>query len=166
MNDIPFDDGYIKFSVEEIPEQDIISLRIDLNNWDDGYFAFSNCEKRLDEIRSKTSFHNLIAGNHSLQDIHGYLIEIDLWRNRNSIFEEISIERDDNCFLYQKWSLGLQACDDDGIKCYFRTMKTMFRENTKLFKDHEIESIEVVVPEKRLHFFITKKVEKHESFCT
>lgn len=147
-----FYEGFIKYQVKfEIEDE------IELRDWDDGYIAFSNGEKRLKELLSMFSISTiselLQLKFNPVDGIEGYVVEVDLWRSRNNVYEEISIEREDRGFLLQHWILSQKELENSK-PCYLREVETLPRKNS-LFK--RLSSIEVIIPEFRLHFFITKE---------
>ncbi len=148
-----FEKGFIEYKVSREPA---IDQDLTCQDWDDGYLAFSKGEKRLENIdlAKLNDFQNQKV--QGIGSVEGYLMEIDLWRSRNGIYEEIAIERDDTGFYCQKWELDTENKE---FNCYYRRVKTLVRKaigNAKeIFKNDELQSIEVVYPEKRLHFFIT-----------
>ncbi len=152
-----FEDGYVEYGTLNLKTFDELDNQIDLSDWDDGYLAFSNCELRLDE---KIKTHNLLSlsqGNVkslNLLNAEGYLMEIDLWRQRDGIVEEISLEREAHGWWYQGWKLDTKNTAEPN--CYYRSHNGMVRQGkTPIFKDGDISSIEIIAPDKRLHFFIS-----------
>ncbi len=148
-----FKEGCIEYTVEMKTAESFPN--IDLNDWNDGYIAFSNDEIRVQHIKNRSLKDMLNGRVEGINGIEGYLIEIDLWRNKDGIYEELSIEREDREFLYQGWKLYTQLKENQKHNCYFRVVDTYARANSKIFKDNELKSIEVIFPEHRLHFFIT-----------
>lgn len=151
-----FNDGCIEYSVtSKIP------VGFFLEGWDDGYVAFSNKEFRLEEIKKKLDGKSLSAIENInvkgvIEGAEGFLMEIGLWRKSDDgSYAEISIEREDVGFLVQEWKLS-KVKSDRSMLCYYREVETKPRGNS-IFKDSSIKSIEVIVPENRLHFFLTVK---------
>jgi len=157
-----FQEGIIEYEIlanQEIAEV-MKSLR-DLSDWFDGYLAFSNYEKRLDESIKKLKVGDLLSRKFKCKDIagipdaQGYLMEIGLWCGREGEVEEICVEREDAGFHIQKWSLHKTASGaNNGFRCYYRYVDVLPRKNTKIFKEGLNRACEVVVQEKRLHFFL------------
>lgn len=161
-----FKEGFVAYTVaHELPPD------FSLDGWDDGYIAFSNKEFPVNNKIKGMPFKDIIKvrynkGNlppDALKDAEGYLMELDLWRHKDGVYEEISIEREDRGFLVQHWKLYADGKEGDGYEatgnkgkfnCYYywRVAETKPRGNS-IFKD--LKSIEVVYPEHRLHFFLT-----------
>lgn len=143
-----FEKGFVSYTVtSKVPDN------LSFNSWADGYIAFSKGEMRLNEIKYR-DFSELIKNRITgISGVDGYVMEINLWKsNGDGSYEEISIEREDKGFFIQSWKLSKNEIDD-GIMCYYREVNTQPRGNS-IFK--ELKAIEVIVPEYRLHFFITK----------
>lgn len=155
-----FMDGFIKYDVLVLDTPELQKEHLDnigLSDWADGYLAFSNTEKRLSDLKT----HNLPdLFSKGLSGVEGYLMEVDLWKNKNGIYEEVSIEREDDYLLLQMWTLDATS---QMKNCYYRKVETIPRGSTlqptrslqPTFKDKDLNSLEVVFPEKRLHFFIS-----------
>lgn len=169
---------YISKMVEKIPENCFSDT-----DWKDGYYSFSHTEIRKREFHNNKTLHdeilnkreNLLYERISLNGEDGnpktaYLMEIGLWKNSSfdngKIFEEISIERDDNGFFLQQWKLFTgkkldfgsgSGSESEWLECYYKTAETKQGKGAAftLFKGNELESIEIIIPEKRLHFFLT-----------
>lgn len=129
--------------------------------WNDGYLAFSNREIRWRE-RSGHLLSNLLEGkaDGKIHGMEGYLMDVGLWRSENDrLFEEICIEREDLGLFFQRWILITAEFEPGKPNCYYRHAHTMagggHSQNHWVFKTSDLKSIEVVVPETRLHFFIT-----------
>ena len=126
--------------------------------WRDGYATFSRGEVRLAMLGSHTAAHLWEERVNNLPDCEGFLMEMDLWRDDGKgTYEEISIEREDDGFFCQYWRLEMSG--NKQANCYFRRAKTEPRRplggRPSLFGEGELLSWECVVPEHRLHFFIT-----------
>ena len=157
MKNNDYKDGFVtytmKFSIDDT----------DLESWDDGYLAFSNTELRInDKLLNGLKLEDILNGSSSVNGVEGYLMEVDLWRHEGGVYKEISIEREDRGFLVQRWSLHTNIKENekpDGYKCYYRKVNTLPRrpiaDGARLFGDGELQSVEVIVPKRRLHFFIT-----------
>jgi len=153
-----FIEGFLVYECESKSIENLLK-DYDFAGWDDGYLAFSKGERRLQDI--KDDIKDLIKGDKQgkvagLERIEGYLMEINLWRTKDECPEEIVIERDDNGFYCQRWNLFKQAPPkkENLYDCLYRTADTFPRRNS-IFKDQPFESIEVIVPQNRFHFFIS-----------
>lgn len=156
MKNNGFIDGFLVYECESKSIENLLK-DYDFAGWDDGYLAFSKGERQLQDIKDKIK--DLIKGDKQgkvagLEGIYGYLMEIDLWRKNGDCPEEISIERDDNGFYCQRWNLFKKVPPEKYYDCLYRTVDTFPRRNS-IFKDQPLESIEVIVPQNRFHFFIT-----------
>ena len=159
MNTSEFQDGYLIYTCE-LKTLESVCADIDFTGWDDGYLAFSNKELRMREISA--GIESLLQGDElgkvtTIDGVEGYLMEVDLWRGADNGFEEISLERGDEGILCSRWKLATHK-PGEGIKyypCRWRQVATFPRANS-IFHNHELQSIEVIVPENRFHFFITK----------
>lgn len=154
-----FADGWVEYTAREIPENNIDLKEVSPANWDDGYLAYSQGEIRIDKRMNDIDFVNR---THGTNGVKGYLMEINFWKKTVDTYEEISIEREDSGFFYQKWTLHTKPGDyaKPNYRCHYRKAPTMVREpigkGAKQFEDDDLSSIEVVCPERRLHFFITE----------
>lgn len=127
--------------------------KISLKGWDDGYLAFSNTERRLREVDIELG--SLLDGNfEGLLAVEGYLMEIGLWRRLENIYEEVSVEREDAGFFRQWWKLEKLSNGDKRGNCFYREVNTLPRPNS-IFKETGLRSLEVIVQDCRLHFFMT-----------
>ncbi len=154
-----FEDGIVGYEIYKVESEKIASL-VDIEAFREGggYIAFSNCEKRLNEIPHKdTSIKDLFVDRcDAIQGVEGFLMEIGLWRDNDGVFEEISIEREDHGFLFQRWTLAKSPDKVKGVECFFRNINTTVRSSRcSIFAEGELGTIEVICPGKRLHFFIT-----------
>ncbi|HOL06556.1 MAG TPA: hypothetical protein PK864_11085 [Syntrophorhabdaceae bacterium] len=128
----------------------------DLKQWDDGFLAFSNAEFRIahidlpiDDLKERV--------NGKISKAEGYLMEVDLWRKKDGAYEELYVERDNRDFLIEKWVLLEQKdSESTGYMCFWRDTDVVINERS-IFKKEEISAVEVIVPDVRLHIFITKK---------
>ncbi len=155
-----FDKGYIDYTVEKKNIDDLEKENIDLSTWGDGYLAFSNKELRLTDLPGDSDINTLLKDKiTNINGIEGYLMEINLWGKNNEAYEEISIEREDSGFLYQRWKLHTELKENHEPNCYYRKVDTLPRKPIagaeRLFNSNELKSIEVIVSSGRLHFFIT-----------
>lgn len=130
-------------------------------SWEDGFVAFANGEKRLGDISEipldAVFFAQKINGRLD-QKIEGYVAELNLWRKEESLMLEISAEREENTFFVQSWKLDTAPAPGTG-NCWYREAATRtgshHKDGRRIFSD-ELKTIEVVWPEKRLNFFITR----------
>jgi len=156
MNEKAFKVGIVRYESFETstpPE-------INLSDWDDGFLAFSKEELRLKDVKgSNYGLKRLLTTRNPIPGQEGYLMEVDLWRARDGTCEEVSIEQDYGVFFTQKWILFPELKEGiDGMRCFYRFSETMPRSLSikhGLFSESELGTIEVIVPEKRLHFYIT-----------
>jgi len=151
VNQNAFSDGFIEYHTSLKPLSDARSL-LQSGDWKDGYAAFSNAEIALDKISAAQISDAMEGRVQGIQGVEGYLVETDLWWHTNEYFEEISIEREDNGFYCQHWKLHQKP---ENANCYYRSVETLPRNNSTVFKDTPLQSVEVIWPERRLHFFIT-----------
>lgn len=116
-----------------------------------GYAAFSTYEEELETEKMK-EFQD--AGK--MDDTIGCLMELGAWRTRkDGVFEEIAVEREGKDFLIHTWCLSTPS--NGKVNCYFREAETGFQKTAKKKVTFEkMLSMEVVVPDARLHFFITR----------
>jgi hypothetical protein len=145
-----FIDGYLVYEVctEPVP-------RFELSEWSDGYLAFSNAERRLSELKSVGAAPLLAGRVLGIDGVEGYLMEVNIWRCRDGVYEELSVEREDRGFYVQRWRLETREPAGKSPNCYFRPAPTKPRKNSGLFSEDDLRSVEVVCPETRLQFFIT-----------
>jgi hypothetical protein len=127
--------------------------------WDDGFAAFGNDERRLADLGGTNALSGLLQGRISNQpNLEGFLMEVGLWRNDGACYEELSLEREGDDFFVQHWRFWLTTGgQQDGQPCYYREAATFVRGNLhKLFPENAISTYEVIVPEDRLRFYLTK----------
>lgn len=129
-------------------------------NWQDGYVAFANGEKRLSDLSQIPLASAFLTEriNGKLDGIEGYVTEINLWRCHGSVIEEIAVEREENTYLVQHFCLDT-APELEG-NCQYRHAVTRAgahhsRTGSQLFSG-PLESVEVIWPENRLNIFLTK----------
>lgn len=183
-----FQAGLCCYRVETI--QAIPQVFLQPDQWKDGFYAFSHRE-----IRKKAFDPAMVAGldlfreRCRLDKSPAYLMEIGLWRqshtsgeqldsDRDTFFEEISLERDDQTFFLQTWTLyphehsshfGSQTVEPgasphktaslshgcDGLfPCRYRPVPTLPSPNS-LFQNRDLYSMEIIVPQLCCHFFLT-----------
>ncbi len=159
-----FKQGYLIYSVKENLAVSELSDLIKSLTWDDGFIAFSQGEFRwqgkgfdtIDDLKT------LLSVRHKGKGYEGYVMEADLWREDGGmLYEELSIERDSTGFFVQHWQLHTSidtVGDRKAFNCYYRhTHKVIPLRQSKLFQKGELSAIEVVVPEFRLHIYLTTK---------
>ncbi|KJR40059.1 hypothetical protein MCHI_004043 [Candidatus Magnetoovum chiemensis] len=152
--------GYIEYDTSFVDTFDDINKCVGtLNDWDDGYLSFSTNEFRRSapEISGRDLETLMTGAVNGIKDTAGYLLEVDLWRTKSGVYEEISIEREDKGFLWQKWRLFPydKIPADREPNCYYRKVKVYTLDNSKVFKPGKTDAIEVVCYEKRMVFFMT-----------
>ena len=151
-----FSEGRLTYTVEEMGAEKAAQILGEA--WEDGYLAFSNREVRLAAIsredRGKLSEGRIWENQLALG---GYLMEAGLWRvdKDSGNIVEACLEREDGRFLLQRWELAMEA--DEAVNCHWRLHKNL-PTRTDLAFQNGIDAVEVIVPEKRLHFFITRTV--------
>lgn len=165
-NNMSFSKGVIQHEVlTALTAEKVIEKIGNLSDsqWTDGYLAFSNgeCRKiKLDKQDIRTLLGNNRFGKENsvtgFSEAEGYLIEIGLWRGNGDSAEEIYVEREDSGFFVQTWKLFKKSAEGNAEQetCYYRLVDTLPRGNS-LIRDAISKAYEVVVPLKRLHFFIT-----------
>ena len=147
-----FKQGFIKFSANKTDKTEILNLLEDFEDFKDGFIAFSNIEKRAHEINK--DFNELLNGRITgLPNVEGYLTEMDLWKNTESEYFEIYIERVENGFYYNYFHLISEKSKEGYENCLYREMKIYPVKS--LFKPGDLSGIEVIIPEKRINIFIT-----------
>ncbi len=122
----------------------------------DGFVAFSSVEMRIGSISS--AFKELLDGKVS---DYGYMLEMDIWKNDVNNFHELYIKRDSSLFYYNNIHLltdsdSFNNLSEDYQLCFYcRVGRTFNLPQNHTFSSGELDCIEVVVPETRLHIFIT-----------
>jgi len=164
-----FMDGILCYMSKSV-ERDKLKEEIgELKDWDDGYLAFSNLEKRLKDLRNLDI--DALSGkvNGIVEDAEGYLMEADLWRSKDDgwekIYEEIYVEREDGRFFVERWTLMINESQKDkvdgkGYFCFWRRMNPLIHKpslDKHLFSEDELGAIEIIVPEARLHIFMSER---------
>jgi hypothetical protein len=159
MADRSFQAGFVKYKTG-LKTADEAGALIDNPKckWTDGYLTFSKGELPLKSLPTGP-LSAMIAGtvpgikDRKGEDIQGYLMEVDLWCKRDGCYKEISLERDDAVFYLQKWELAPDPIDGAQI-CYWREVDILPHAKSTVFAA-DIKALEVIVPERRLHFFLT-----------
>jgi len=155
-----FQDGQLLYETATlVSPSDLSEDRGLQSEWNDGYAAFSRGEVRLTgvpNIKVPDLSNEKVSG---VNGVEGYLMELNLWRHDGEgIFEEIIIEREDGGYFCQYWKLNTKSTTRE-TNCYYRQAETFPRKTIggrkPLFADNEMRSLECIVPEHRLHFFIT-----------
>lgn len=159
-NTSDFRPGSLVWSAALLTTSDITRRYFD-KGWDDGFAAFSNAECRLQELGGWEHLPGLL--DHRLEGhagLEGFLMEGGLWRRdtASEVFEELALEREGAQFFVQYWCLSFQKGDDrKGQRCYVRPMETFARGNLhQVFPEKTIPAFEVIVPEDRLRFYMTR----------
>lgn len=124
-------------------------------SWQDGVVTFSVDELRLKNIGTEKLQEYLGGRSDQNGGPEGYLMELNCWRKADQNYEELALERQGETFSAQYLKLLTNASDETGMLCYYRTAQTVVRNNIEAL-DHELTSIEVVVPEYRLRFYLTR----------
>jgi hypothetical protein len=152
-----YKDGLLNYEVSKIriPSQ-FAELKKDLLSvqWQGGYVAFSASEENLDvnkigELLAKIG--KRFAGK-------GYVMELCAWASISDAHEEISLERDDDGLLFQHWKLN----KNEGFECYYRDTAVEIRRKS-ILRSQKLKAVEVICPDRRLHFFLTSEIETHET---
>ena len=147
--------GCVEF-IQDFKEEKEIKELLCLDEWDDGYLTFSQKELRLSQVVSVPVDELFKQKDGSTLEVKGWLIEVDLWRYRDNCFEEISIEREDDRFFLQTWTLSTNVKAEQS-NCFYRKVYPLSN-HTKLFESSELIAFEVIAHQERLHFFITRGV--------
>lgn len=154
-----FHEGYLSYEVHfNISDFN----KYDWSLWDDGFLAFSDHEIRFDKQSDPGRIPSLLSGDNQ-KTANGYLMELNLWRaSSQGIFRELVLEREGESFFVQDLTLYKTPPEGKKPNCYFADADTRPPEinpkKTKrksLFELNQLGSIEVVVPESRLHVFLT-----------
>lgn len=148
-----FQDGILLYQADQVSIDGGVP---NLSEWDDGFIAFSDGEIRLDQAREVVPEHLFADRVAENKPFSGYVMEVDLWRQREGAFEELVLEREDSGLYRQYWKLRPSA-EAGETNCYFRTAATRRRspiERASVFATDDLRCLEVIHPENRLHFFI------------
>lgn len=151
---VEFAPGNLKYRQEIKNSEDVLRVLAEAD-MKQGYAAFSKGEIRLPDAGLVVNA-DLLNERTALKDCDGYLMELNLWKNEGTIFEEIAVERTDEGFLTQEWKLDISEIEQGN--CWYRFRKHPVLENSRLYKD-KIETIETIMPKHRLHFFITRSTD-------
>lgn len=157
-------DGWLIYNVRQNAAVAEVCDLIRALSWDDGYIAFSKGELRWQGKPLNDTQDLIILFNHPHKDkdIEGYVMEAGLWRQDGElIYEELSIERDAGGFFTQHWQLHTSKDtigDKKYLPCYYRyAQKVLPLRQSKIFKKGEIRAVEIIVPDYRLHIYMTTK---------
>jgi len=165
-NNNTFKMGIINILRKEIYEVDeLINIfeEYKINEFKEGYVAFSNRELRFSEIEQKIKLTEIVKEKvENIVGIEGYLMEFGLW-NIDSVREgnymEVAFQREDGHFLFEIIELFTQFKNNCKPNCYYRFVNTLpIKRNKKyLIFNNSLKSIEVIKPDDREHVFITYK---------
>ena len=155
MSDEKFEFGKLEIIVEKVePEQ--ASDRALPGEWDDGFAAFSNREKPLAKL--EPSPERLFWDRRDTFGMEGWLMEANLWRNKDGLYEEICLEREDDGIFVQHWKLATGVAEE-AADCLYRTVELVagkpVQRGGDVFTDGRIRAMEIVYPKSRLHIFMT-----------
>ncbi|MCM0755098.1 hypothetical protein M7784_07530 [Desulfovibrio aminophilus] len=129
--------------------------------WNGGYAACSTEETILSDEGKVKAFKEILRGG-SIEtsglfaNPEGPLMEVGLWREDNNLYEEISMEREDGNFIFQRWTLHTND-EHDGRLCYWRKTNFKIQKHLNLL-GNDINVIEVIIPETRMHIFLTTAI--------
>jgi hypothetical protein len=154
-----FQAGWLEWQVKILDAEKVRSGFLE-RAWSDGFVALSNGELRLKDVGGTESLSRLLQGRiENLHDLEGFLMEAGLWRETDGCHEELALEREGDEFFVQHWKLTTgDNSDQAGLRCYFREAKAFVRGNlNKLFPENNIDTFEVIVPEDRLRFYLTRR---------
>ena len=162
MSDKGFKEGSIDYRVASGVTPAALADTVQ-GRWEDGFVAFANGEKRLgdiSEIPLDAVFFAQKINDRLDQEIEGYVAELNLWRKEESLMLEISAEREENTFYVQSWELDTAPVPPGTGNCWYREADTragsQHKDGRRTFTG-ELKTIEVVWPEKRLNFFISRR---------
>jgi hypothetical protein len=156
-----FAEGFMEIQVRTISPDDN-QAGLPLKDWDDGFLAFADTEKRLSAFKSPDSI--LLWNIRTPYGQEGWLMEADLWRTHNGVLEEICMEREDDGLLMQHWKLHTvipktNQASDCGDICYYRPVKLSLQhalgERQSLWTEKTIDCMEIIHPSARLHIYLT-----------
>jgi hypothetical protein len=158
-----FNEGWVDYQAGLQADFDPAGLLA--GNWDDGFLAFSRGERRLFDFLAENGSQPLarLQGQRvdGLTGVEGYLMELDLWRRdqETGCVEEIVAEREDRGFFVQTWRLETRPPEGCAPNCYFRPLASFSRKPIgdcpRIFPETALRAVEVIVADRRLHFFLT-----------
>lgn len=156
MND--FNDGFLRYETD-MKQPEILDNYFKISQWDDGYIAYSNLEKRIHDPGDTP-----ISLTCRIQEL-GFVTEINVWRYWDGVWEELVFEREDQGYFMQHWTLSVQSetRPENSRPCYWRRAQTLVRKplgSPGIFSawpkgETLLNSREVICPVQRLHFFLT-----------
>jgi hypothetical protein len=150
----PFQQGCLSYRADF--KSEITKDVVELSQWEQGYLAFSQTEEMFDKSTAKGLYALLDKSGKIESPDKGYLMEVNLWKQDRQCLYEIAIEREDRGFFVQRWQLHTQGTPAaDQMLCYYRERPMLARANTVL-KNQQLQACEVICPQHRLHFFLTK----------
>ena len=157
MNDCGFKEGKLDYTIATgVTPARLAELAT--GKWD-GFIAFANVEKRLDQLSGITLDEQFLAERvGGLDSVEGYVTELNLWRQNGGLLEELAAEREEDTYALQLWLLDTSPASGTG-NCWHRESATKagshHKDGNRLYSG-DLASVEVVWPEKRLNFFITR----------
>jgi len=160
MSDKGFNKGNLSYTVTRGVTPEALAGML-AGAWRGGYVAFANGERRLDQLAGAIDTAFL---SRRVQDLPGrlkdpgntggYVTEIDLWRQEGALLEEIAAEREEDSFIVQHWRLDTAPADAGN--CLHRAADTQAGAYRGRLYSGRLATVEVVWPERRLNFFITR----------
>ncbi len=153
----------LQYTIKRIDKDSPTFLKefFDDKNLTQGYAAFSSMETKIGGLDGDIKQQISANGFNRLNDNLGYTMEINLWgQTQNGCFREIVAERNGDHFLVQTWNLDLNeqaGADASWLRVYTRKARTFpFSKGDKtLFKPDELHTMEIIVPEMRITFYLT-----------
>lgn len=159
MTESDFREGRLYYTAEEMDKS--AAAFVLGETWQDGYLAFSTGEIRLADL-PQAKLKDIADGRmFDIRDgLSGYLMEAGLWRREanGGRFVEVCLEREDDRYYVQRWELDPHSPDVGN--CYWRGQENLLAQNRLIF-NQGLDAVEVIVPECRLHFFITTGGKHH-----
>lgn len=158
MKNNGFKEGKLTYTTAaEMTPEDLSTLLA--GGWADGFVAFAASEKRLNDLEDVAFDPRFLSERaQGISGAEGYVTEINLWRKNAKVHEEVAAERQENTWYVQHWILSTDTVGD-GATCWYRDAQTRTGSHhmggKRLFSDR-LATIEVVWPEKRLNFYITR----------
>ncbi len=160
-----FRPGRLEWFAGRLPAAELKEKYLE-RNWDDGFVAFSNAEKRFKNFAGAKELARLLPGRiqdceipAGLAGLEGFLMEAGLWCHAAGCdsYEELAFEREGEAFFVQYWSLFCGEADAERARpCYYREAGTFIRGNLKQTFPEPLKTFEVILPEERLRFYVTK----------
>jgi hypothetical protein len=137
--DMEFREGFAEFTIKEGLLEDFKELLT--SRWDEGFIGWSEKDEDYSPSMNLLSLLNEKSPS-------GYVMEIDLWRSNNGIYEEFVLER-----LVQGFRFHIIKLVTDGYSngnCYWRKTKLFKREGKAIQP-----AIEVIIHEYRIILYLT-----------